>query len=238
MKDSLFIGSCSEDLNVAYAIQRNLDPNFEVTVWTQGIFQLSQFTMESILDALDTSDFGVFVFAPNDITKMREAEYQTVRDNVLFELGLFIGRLGRERSFIILPRSIENFHLPTDLLGLTPGTYEPNRQDGRLAAALGPACQQIREAAAKVQARTATEVAQQPSDIFDDNDCLSLIESWMGGRPAQLNTLAIQFSDVDRELRLPPGSAEKFIEIAAKKWGYIPSRRGRQTILFSEARRY
>src|SRR4029450_6396255 len=115
MKDSLFIGSCSEDLNVAYAIQRNLDPNFEVTVWTQGIFQLSQFTMESILDALDTSDFGVFVFAPNDITKMREAEYQTVRDNVLFELGLFIGRLGRERSFIILPRSIENFHLPTDL---------------------------------------------------------------------------------------------------------------------------
>jgi len=75
------------------------------------------------LDSLDDFDFGIFVFSPDDIVKMRGQEFQSARDNVLFELGLFIGRLGKERGIILLPRGQEDFHLPTDLLGITPGTY-------------------------------------------------------------------------------------------------------------------
>jgi len=71
---------------------------------------------------------------------MRGKDNGAVRDNVLFELGLFIGRLGKDRNFIILPKGYEeNLHRPTDLLGLTPALYEPNRQDENLQAALGPA---------------------------------------------------------------------------------------------------
>jgi hypothetical protein len=105
MKPRLFIGSSSENLEVAYAVQENLEAVAEVTVWTQGVFNPSKYNLESLADALFETDFGVFVFAPNDVTSMRGQERATVRDNVVFELGMFVGRLGRERCFILVPRA-------------------------------------------------------------------------------------------------------------------------------------
>lgn len=136
-------------MSVAYAIQQNLTHDAEPTVWDQGIFELSQTTIESLTKAVNESDFGVFVFSPDDITKMRGAEHNSIRDNVIFEFGLFTGRLGRDRVFFVRPDG-SDLHLPTDLLGITPGVYNPNREDGRLQAATGPACNQIREAMKKL----------------------------------------------------------------------------------------
>jgi len=45
MKPNIFIGSSKESLEVAYSLQENLEPFAEVTVWTQGIFELSKFTI-------------------------------------------------------------------------------------------------------------------------------------------------------------------------------------------------
>jgi len=146
MKPRVFVGSAAEDLDPAYAVQQNLEYDAEVTVWPQGILQLSDYTLGSLLNALDDFDFGIFVFMPDDITKMRSKESYTVRDNVLFELGLFVGRLGSKRSFIVMPRGIEDFRLPSDLLGLTAGTFDSKRTDNNYQAALGPVCNQIRKA--------------------------------------------------------------------------------------------
>jgi predicted Zn-dependent protease len=149
VKPKIFIGSSVEGLTVAYAIQQNLTHNAEPTVWDQGIFDLSKTTMESLSKAVDESDFGVFVFSPDDVTKMRGSDRNTVRDNVIFEFGLFTGKLGRDRVFFVIPDGHE-LHLPTDLIGITPGIYNPNREYGRLQAATGPACNQIREAIKKL----------------------------------------------------------------------------------------
>ena len=54
----------------------------------------------------------------------------------------------------------------------------------------------------------------------------------MGCRPSGLNTQAIKYREVDRELGFIPGLAEKHIEEAAKKWNYSISRKGKDTILF------
>ena len=59
-------------------------------------------------------------------------------------MGLFIGRLGKQRNFIVLPKDHNDFRLPSDLLGITPATFEANRSDENLQAALGPACNKIR----------------------------------------------------------------------------------------------
>jgi predicted nucleotide-binding protein len=136
----VFVGSSVENLDTAYAIQENLDHRADVTVWHQGLFELSATTIEGLVRALGKFDFAIFVFAPDDTVRIRRTKYNSVRDNVLFELGLFVGRLGRERTFIFLPRDTPDLRLPTDLLGVTPATYRAQRADGNLLAALGPAC--------------------------------------------------------------------------------------------------
>jgi predicted Zn-dependent protease len=115
----------------------------EVTVWDQGVFELSQTTMESLTKVLSENDFAVFVFSPDDLVRIRDVTASAVRDNVLFEFGLFIGKLGRERVFFILP-SDGDLRIPTDLLGVTPGRYESTREDGSMQAATGSVCYQIR----------------------------------------------------------------------------------------------
>ncbi|HEX8736676.1 MAG TPA: TIR domain-containing protein, partial [Pyrinomonadaceae bacterium] len=146
MKPKLFVGSSVEGLNIAYAVHQNLQYQAEVTVWDQGVFNLSRSALDSLLKVLENSDFGVFIFSPDDMVKMHGKESRTVRDNVLFELGLFIGKLGQDRSFILTPRDHTDLHLPTDLIGITPGTYETDRIDGSFQAATGPACNEIRKA--------------------------------------------------------------------------------------------
>jgi tetratricopeptide (TPR) repeat protein len=176
-KPRLFIGSSTEGLSIAYAIQENLSYTAEITVWDQGVFNLSDTTIESLMTVIENTDFGVFVFTPDDITTIRGKKNITVRDNVLFELGLFIGKIGRKRSFIVMPDNSE-FHLPTDLLGITPGKYETNRSDGNMKAATGSLSNKIREAIGKLgfidqqdtQADTAT---------IDKKENKSKLQDWI-----------------------------------------------------------
>lgn len=143
-KPRIFIGSSIENIELAYAAQENLEDSAEVTVWDQGIFDLSSYSLEALLDALEQFDYGLFIFSPDDIVNIRGASRKSVRDNIVFELGLFIGRLGRDRSFIFLPRHVKNLHLPTNLRGVTVAEFEPDRVDKNFRAALGPCCNKVR----------------------------------------------------------------------------------------------
>jgi len=241
----VFVGSSTESLDLAYAVQENLEHAAEVTVWTQGIFDLSNYVLDSLIDALDDFDFGIFLFTPDDITKIRDKNFQTTRDNIVFEIGLFIGRMGKERSLILIPRGFEDFHLPTDLLGIVPGTFEPNRKDNNLVAALGPACNKIRKAFTKYGHITLTKTVcseQEETKIeslieeeeFDDNDKISILESWLGQNPNSYNLSVLNLADIDKELSLKRGSAKEYIAEAGKKWGYEVERIGKGTILFRD----
>lgn len=144
-RPALFVGSSVEGLDVAYAIQENLQHDAEVTVWPQGVFELSSTAMKSLADALSRSAFAIFVFTPDDRLWLRGNTFAAVRDNVIFELGLFTGKLGIGRCFIVIPDNV-TLRIPTDLTGITPGKYDPKRKDKNLQAALGPFCNQVRRA--------------------------------------------------------------------------------------------
>lgn len=146
MKHRVFIASSVEGLDVAYAIQENLDHDFEVTVWPQGVFELSKTALESLLDQSKRFDAAIFVFTPDDKILLREKVKPKVRDNVVFELGLFIGILGKDKCFLVKPRSYSDLEFPSDLLGITPADYDDDRSDGNLCAALGPSSNKIRRA--------------------------------------------------------------------------------------------
>lgn len=142
-KPSIFIGSSSEGLKAAQAIEFQLQQEAEVTIWNEGFFGLGGSTLETLVNALERFDFAILVVTPDDLVISRDIPSQRPRDNVMFELGLFMGRLGRSRSFIVC-NSADNLKLPSDLAGVTIARYDGNRSDGNLIAAVGPACTLIR----------------------------------------------------------------------------------------------
>lgn len=140
----MFVASSREALTIAQAIRENLRHDIEISIWNEGVFDLSRTTLECLVLLLSQMDFALFVFAQDDVARLKKRQYATVRDNVLFELGLFIGRLGVRRCFILMPDKTTNFRWPSDLLGLTPAVFETDRADGNLVAAVGAACDQVR----------------------------------------------------------------------------------------------
>lgn len=121
----LFIGSSVEGLAIAKQIQRSLkhDTSIRVRPWTTPrIFDPGGSPVDSLLKEADACDFAAFVFGPDDKLFCREEQYDVPRDNVIFELGLFMGRLDRDRSFIVKDQS-SDLKIPTDLLGITPISY-------------------------------------------------------------------------------------------------------------------
>jgi Predicted nucleotide-binding protein containing TIR-like domain len=140
----IFIGSSSEGLDIANKLQELLSSEFSVEVWNQGsVFGLGSTTLEALEAAVFGYHFAVFVFTPDDELQSRGEVKPVARDNVLFELGMFIGKLGRKKAFTIHPGK-KAVSLPSDLNGVTTAPYEPTEKN--LAAALGPVANRIRTA--------------------------------------------------------------------------------------------
>ena len=107
------------------------------------MFRASNYTLEELEAQLDDSDFAIAVAQPDDVVITRETKWPAMRDNVTFELGLFMGRLGRRRAFLMEPRSVD-LKLPSDLAGLTtiPYRYEKGKDAEHY---IAPACARLRE---------------------------------------------------------------------------------------------
>jgi predicted nucleotide-binding protein len=143
-----FIGSSREGLGVADKLLQCLADYADIKPWDLMV-QPGKYVLESLAEELEKSQFGIFVFTPDDVLKLRQEEYVAVRDNVLFELGMFVGRLGRTRSFIVMPEGVKNFRIPADLLGVSVLYFNPQQED--LDIALGKACVTIRQQVRKIE---------------------------------------------------------------------------------------
>lgn len=170
----IFVGSSTEGLNYAKALQQNLDHAMQVVLWSQGVFGLSNGTLEDLVEKLQTVDFAALVVTPDDLIESRGKSQSAPRDNVLLELGMCIGSLGRERSFLVYDRS-SNIKLPSDLAGITPATFQPH-EDGNAQASLGAACTQIEQKSLELGERT----KQGQVGLIDVNSQFRIIADLLG----------------------------------------------------------
>lgn len=140
----VFVISSVESLGVARAIQNAFShDDFITTVWTDGVFRVANYPLQSLLDAVDDSDFAIAIAHADDTAAYRGQQWPVPRDNVVFELGLFMGRLGKDRALLMEPRE-NDVKLPSDLTGITTITYR-FEVGGDVAALMGPACNQLRD---------------------------------------------------------------------------------------------
>lgn len=115
----VFIGSSTEALALADAVRKKLASKVvEVRVWKKGIFGASEATIESLEAATRESDFAVILITADDMLKTRRQQTWAPRDNVVFELGLFMGAIGRDRTLMMV-ESGPKIRLPPDLNGVT-----------------------------------------------------------------------------------------------------------------------
>jgi hypothetical protein len=155
-RPTVFIGSSTEGSLVAQEVQNKLEKYAESTIWEDGVFRAGDNTLERLIRKLDEFDFAVFVLSPDDTIEVRGQNYASPRDNVLFELGLFMGSLGRNRTFIVHAAGA-NLKLPSDLDGITMSPYRP-REDKNLAAAVSSSCTNIIRAIVELKIRESRKI--------------------------------------------------------------------------------
>jgi CRP/FNR family transcriptional regulator, cyclic AMP receptor protein len=140
----VFVGSSAEALTVASELHRQLQREPLVScLWTNGVFEASKTAIESLVELAGRADFACLVLSPDDVTTSRGRTQYSPRDNVTFELGLFMGALGRERVFLLKPKSLD-VRIPSDLLGVTWLQYARGGSQ-RMAERLRPAYRSIRD---------------------------------------------------------------------------------------------
>jgi predicted nucleotide-binding protein len=149
-RPSVFIGSSIEGLRIVDAIVVLLEHECELVPWTT-IFHPGGFTLEQLELKVDEFDFAILVMTADDFIESRGSRRPAPRDNLLIELGLFIGRLGRRRTIVVTDRTVE-IKLPTDLNGIIHASYSPPNS-GNYRSALAGACVRIKDLMASLGTR-------------------------------------------------------------------------------------
>jgi len=143
-RTKVFIISSVESLEVARIVQNSFaHDNFLPVLWTDGVFRVASYPMQSLIDEVTDSDFAIAIAHGDDTSSIRGKEWPVPRDNVIFELGLFMGHLGKDRAILMEPRD-DGVKLPSDMTGITtiPYRYQVGRDS---VAMMAPACNVLRD---------------------------------------------------------------------------------------------
>lgn len=120
----LLIASSTEALSVARKLKSLLirDCDVRTELWTD-VFPAGDSALESLTTGLDDWDFAVFILAPDDEIISRGVSTPAPRDNIIFEAGLCMGRMGRQRALLVSPSAVRDLKIPSDLSGINRLDY-------------------------------------------------------------------------------------------------------------------
>lgn len=146
VRPRVFIICSKEALDIAKALRIGLEhENASVEIWSDDqIFRAGNYPLEDLEREVNEADLGIAIAQPDDLIRARGRQATVPRDNVIFELGFFMSRLGRARTLLLIPRD-EKVQLPSDFKGMNPITYKLPIEGEKLAASLGPTIDKIAE---------------------------------------------------------------------------------------------
>ncbi|KAB0660055.1 nucleotide-binding protein [Burkholderia cenocepacia] len=125
------------------------EENIRFWNWPDNVFGVSSYPLEDLEQHLETADFAIAIAQDDDLTTSRKGRSPSPRDNVIFELGLFMGRLGRRRTILMKPKGVA-IKLPSDLAGVTTIDYPAKLSDDAPNRDMAAAWKKVRAHIAKV----------------------------------------------------------------------------------------
>jgi Predicted nucleotide-binding protein containing TIR-like domain len=130
LKPTIFFSSSSEAMNILDNLLLLISENDWALPqkWSQRTFQPGVSYLESFMRMTENCDFAVIVYSLDDRTDSRGQSYEAPRDNILFELGYFLAKLGPERVVVISPQS-QRAKFPSNYAGYWTLTYDPSVGD-------------------------------------------------------------------------------------------------------------
>jgi hypothetical protein len=132
LEKKIFIGSSSEGREIADIVSHALTRSnnvvktykLEPCLWDYADWKYNFSILNSLTEFPKKYDYSIFIFVPDDTVTSRNEISMRVRDNVLFEFGLFVSQKdGMSRSFIIHPKN-KDFVLASDINGIYAPGYE------------------------------------------------------------------------------------------------------------------
>jgi hypothetical protein len=142
----VFVGSSGSSLGVANLIANRLErsTSISVRVWDEGVFTMNRSILDRLVETVNEYDFAVMIWGADDVTSSKGASTASARDNVIFECGLFMGVLGKDRVFIVRDCNA-NMKIPSDFAGIVLGDYDSERVQNDGESGIRDVCDKIKQ---------------------------------------------------------------------------------------------
>lgn len=127
-KPRVFLGSSKESLPILSVVEKALTGVATLTPWTDpdAFRKPGDYFLDSLIQAAHAFDLAVLIFGKDDVVISRKLAQPAPRDNVVFELGLFMSTLARNRTIVVAPRVWRTrLKVLSDLAGLNLAEYDP-----------------------------------------------------------------------------------------------------------------
>jgi len=121
----IFIGSSGEAENIDRQVRRIIENFGAQAIGWRDVFKNGDYALDVLMNLASSIDGALLIATPDDQTVYKSMDRMSPRDNVIFELGIFISQLGKQRTGIIhvVDPDKPTASLPTDLHGLTVIKY-------------------------------------------------------------------------------------------------------------------
>jgi hypothetical protein len=146
---SVLVASSGEARTIARLLRDQLPTQWATTLWDEQVMTPGSSPWEGLIGIGQGLDAAILLLTADDIVQHRGASYPTPRDNVVFEIGLFMGLLGPERALLVQPAGLQ-LKLPSDLEGITKILYPMWTQDSARQRSIDRAATQIEQSLSRL----------------------------------------------------------------------------------------